>query len=496
MQEKNITLLKSQEIILNKMKDFIYNSSNRVFVLKGYAGTGKTTLMKFLIQDLRKNNRDFSLLSSTGRAAKILSDYTNAEASTIHSMIYKYIDLNQDLSNIDTSTAKVDTTGQLYLIFEPQILSNDNRNSCVYIIDEASMVTDIEEKDVVQVKFGSGRILKELLQYDTLPDSKFIFIGDPCQLQPVQGTFSPALSPAYIEKTFGLSVQEEHLTEIMRQDNSIISAGAYIRKLWNKAPEMESFYPNKVWGEPLFLSKYNDVVIHTDLADMENDYINNVKEKGYTDSVFISSSNAKCAEASNKFRKDLGFAGVVQKGDLLMVVQNQNATGLMNGDMVEVLSVQPENERVVRNVQTPNGYHTELFFREITVKELFSEKAHTTLLLENTLTTTHANLDSRQQSGLFLDFILRMRRNGITQKKQRDEFDRMMRLDPYLNALRCSYGYAITCHKAQGGGWNSVYIQVPRNITLKPTKSKYQWLYTALTRAKSQVHICKDFFIR
>lgn len=89
-----------------------------------------------------------------------------------------------------------------------------------------------------------------------------------------------------------------------------------------------------------------------------------------------------------------------------------------------------------------------------------------------------------------------MKRKGITQKKDKEQFDKAMRLDPYLNALRCNYGYAITCHKSQGGEWNNVYIQMPRNITRNPTKNKYQWFYTALTRAKYSVHICKDFFIK
>ena len=107
----------------------------------------------------------------------------------------------------------------------------------------------------------------------------------------------------------------------------------------------------------------------------------------------------------------------------------------------------------------------------------------------------HAGAD-RQQSGLFLDFIFRMQRKGINKKKNPDDFEKAMRKDPYLNALRCNYGYAITCHKAQGGEWNQVFIQMPRNITLNPTKNKYQWFYTAITRAKETVHLCKDFFIQ
>ena len=494
MEQNDITLTTSQQRILDRIHDFVFDSDNRVFILKGYAGTGKTTMMKFLIDDLSKQKQPFKLLSTTGRAAKILANHTDHEAGTIHSMVYKYMDFNKDLSEIDVTTAAVDTTGQLFLVFEPAILSNDNRKSMVYIVDESSMISDTEVLDPVQAMFGSGRLLKELLDFDTLPDSKFIFVGDPCQLPPVNGVASPALSAGYFTDVFQQSAQEGQLTEIMRQDNSIIAAGTYIRKLWAKAPDTESFYRSRVWGSALQFSSFEDIIIHDDLQEMERSYLETIRRNGYNDSIFICNSNAKCMETSEKIRKALGFEGCVQRGDLLMVVQNQLTTGLMNGDMVEVVNVGGV-EKVMKNITNQKGYSTELSFRAVRVKELFTEKEYDTLLLETTLTNRQNNLDARQQSGLFLDFILRMKRKGITQKMRKQEFDNAMQRDPYLNALRCNFGYAITCHKAQGGEWNSVYIQMPRNITLNPTKNKYQWLYTALTRAKDKVHVAKDFFI-
>lgn len=496
MSNTNIKLTKSQEAVLKQLKDFVFRSEDRVFILKGYAGTGKTTLMRFLIEALEKKEERYRLLSTTGRAAKILANHTDREATTIHSMIYRYKDFNKDLSNIDDKKASVDETGQLFLVFEPTVLSTEDRNRVVYIIDESSMISDMEDQDITQAKFGSGRILKELLDYDPYSESKFIFVGDPCQLPPILGTISPALTPAYFEQTFGLQCQEGNLTEIMRQDNSIIAAGAYLRKLWNTAPENENVYGTGVWGPALQLSAYGDVKIHFDISEMEQLYLQNIHEKGYTDSTFICSSNANCMKMSQKIRSSLGFSGSVQVGDLLMVTQNQLQTGLMNGDMVEVVGLSAETERTFKTVQTPDGYQTELIFREIQVKELFTNKVYSTLLMETILNESQVNLNSRQQSGLFLDFVIRMKRKGITQKKDKEQFDKAMRLDPYLNALRCNYGYAITCHKSQGGEWNNVYIQMPRNITRNPTKNKYQWFYTALTRAKYSVHICKDFFIK
>lgn len=231
------------------------------------------------------------------------------------------------------------------------------------------------------------------------------------------------------------------------------------------------------------------------MAELEEAYLKTIKKQGYNEAIFICSSNSQCYKQSAHFRAALGFTGSVQKGDLLLVVQNQATTGLMNGDMVEVMEVANDKERTMRNVMSPNGYHSQLFFREITVRELFTQRTITTLLLENILDSEQVNLDSRQQSGLFLDFILRMKQKGIDKKRNKKEFENAMMKDPYLNALRCNYGYAMTCHKAQGGEWNSVFIQMPRNITLRPTKNKYQWFYTALTRAKITVHLSKDFFI-
>ncbi len=149
-QQPKIDLIDSQKRVLKQMTDFVFDSDDRIFILKGYAGTGKTTLMRFLIEELKKRKQSFTLLSTTGRAAKILANHTDCSASTIHSMIYKFSDFNKDVSNLDPKTASIETTGQLFLVFEPSVLSNDDRDAIVYIIDEASMVSDFEQKDVVQ----------------------------------------------------------------------------------------------------------------------------------------------------------------------------------------------------------------------------------------------------------------------------------------------------------------------------------------------------------
>ncbi len=506
---KNIKLTESQERVFNKIKDFV-NSKDRIFILKGYAGTGKTTLMKFLVEYLKENEKNFELLSPTGRASKILANYTNCSASTIHSMIYCYKSFNRDIDDINDLYSPMNrNSNQLYLIFEPvtyEIIIRRQQeeakklgkkikeyNGKVYIIDESSMISDNPTKQIIQAKFGSGRLLYELLNYDTHKNSKFIFVGDPAQLPPVKDYFSPALDKDYIRKTFSYSVQEDNLTEIMRQQdtNTIIQAASNIRKLWENAPEEKvSYLPYKVWGI-LDIRKYKDVHILPNIDNLKEHYHNDIKQFGYNHSIFICRSNSACKQISDQIRKELGFTDILNKGDILMVCQNQHTTGLMNGDMIEVVNV------LETTIRTPyNRYRTPLTFTRIKVKELFTKKEYTTLLINETISSENNNLDKTQQTSLFIDFIARMKTKNITQKKNQEEFNYAMRKDPYLNALRCSYGYAVTCHKAQGGEWKNVYIQIPRNFTLNPTKEVYQWLYTAVTRAKEKVFFVDDFYFK
>ena len=486
-QQGKITLTTSQENVLKQILDFIDHPSDRIFILKGYAGTGKTTLMKFLIAKLKEREKHFRLLASTGRAAKILANLSgyNNSTSTIHSMIYSFNGLNREVEEKDEPSAGKD--GQLFLVFEPSQLDERNTPESVYIIDEASMVSDVATKDVTQAKFGEGRLLKELLDYDQRVGSKFIFVGDPCQLPPIEEYFSPALMADYFQQTFGMKAQEAQLTEIRRQQDAsgIVDASKQIRRLYNQAPAEKSAYgAQRLWGFLPF-SQYKDIRLHSDIETMTDDYVETFRTNGPNSAVCICRSNRGCNELSHSIREKLGMkAGTLQVGDLLMVIQNNLPTGLMNGDMVMVEEIDKRQEM-----------HGQLTFRLVKVKELFTGQTYTTLIIDEIIHQARLNLDSAQQQSLFLDFIMRLRKKGITQKNKK-AFQNAMLNDPYLNALRCVFGYAITCHKSQGGEWNDVYVHVPRNITLNPTKETYQWIYTAMTRARNTLHMVNDFFIR
>ena len=486
-ETSSIKLTTSQEKVLKQILTFVNDSPDRVFILKGYAGTGKTTLMKFLIQELTERNKHYRLLASTGRAAKVLANLSgsNGQTSTIHSMVYAFNGLNKEFDEKEEPIA--DKTGQLFLVFEPSHLDEDNEPETIYIIDEASMVSDVPAKDVAQAKFGDGRLLKELLEYDTRPGSKFIFVGDPCQLPPIEEYNSPALMPDYFRQQFGMTAHEAQLTEIMRQQgvSGIVDASKLIRGLYNSSPESSRAYGSqKLWGYLPF-RRFRNITLHQGLEAMLNDYVEKVQSDGLNSAICICRSNRDCSRLSTTIRQKLGLVeGRIQKGDLLMVIQNNMLTGLMNGDMVTVEEISPQTTTRAR-----------LTFRQMKVKELFTGKTYTSLVIEEVAYQGRLNLDSQQQQALFVDFILRMREKGITQKNKK-VFYEAMRRDPYLNALRCVFGYAITCHKSQGGEWEDVYVHVPRNITLNPTKETYQWIYTSMTRARQTLHMIDDFYIR
>lgn len=481
MATEKIKLTPDQTRVMSRILDFL-GSSDRVFILKGYAGTGKTTLLRFLIKELDRLNYNYRLVAPTGRAAKVMANISEstAGATTIHSMIYSFSGLDEE--KLPQDTPAVDATGQLLLNFEPVKISHDY--STVYIIDESSMIADIEAKDPTQAKFGSGKLLTELMEYDANPGSKYIFVGDPCQLPPVEQYFSPALMPEYFKQHFGVGVQQEQLTQIMRQDddNDIVTASKRIRTLWSQAPESKEEYgARKLWGKLPF-HNHSNIQFHSNKDQMVEHYVQSIKEDGLNHGVMICRSNKACNELSSTIRDMLGHRpGTIQEGDLLLVSQNNLITGLVNGDLVVVT-------RVTDQLVSMAG----LRFRYIRVKDLATSNEFNSWIIEDILFQAQPNLDKVQQTALFTDFIVRMNREGIGRKSPLF-YDKMMH-DPYLNALRCNYGYAVTCNKAQGGEWDEVYIDMPRNITLNPAKPDYQWVYTAMTRARKTLHLVDDFF--
>lgn len=467
-------LTSTQEQVFKRFKLFIQSDERSIFILKGYAGTGKTTLIRHFIKELKEQDKSYCLMASTGRAAKILTNITKVQASTIHSIIYSFKDFNQDLEEIvkQEKETGIDKTGQLYLTFELSPVVNSNQK--VYIIDESSMISDAIDPEATQALFGSGKLLTDLMTYD--PNGKFVFVGDECQLPPIVEDISPALHTWYFREHFNLDATETYLSEIVRQaeGNTIIAASQRIRELYANPPKVR-------WGK-LPLKNYADIYVHSELQSMINTYIRQIKDGDYNKATFITSANYKCNQLNHQIRESLNRSETLQVGDLLLVTQNNIISGFMNGDMVVV--------EQIRNIRYQKAG---LSFLMIEVRDLATNRRFSQFIIEDILYGNAPNLSQQQQQALFIDFYIRMREIGIKQKDP--AFRDKLNSDPYLNALRCVFGYTLTCHKAQGGEWPEVYVDFPRNITFEPTPAKFQWAYTAITRAKEKLHLVNDFFI-
>lgn len=491
MAEQDFQLRPQQQWMMKQLQDFCAGTA-RVFILSGYAGTGKTTLLREFARWLESQSytnaatlgkalrhamsKLFVPLASTGRAAQVLTDKIGQNAATVHSWIYYFNGFNQDIAEMAHSIESnrgVDSTGQLLLDFTFEPLEDYDAQT-IYIIDEASMISDTEDPAPAQAKFGSGKLLSDLISFD--PHGKFVFVGDECQLPPVNGQGSPALSAAYISSHFHVKVMGGRLTDITRQDsgNDIIMAAARMRKLCANPPGVR-------WGK-FPLRGYSHIGLVGSQLELVSRYVDEVDSHGYNYTTLITGTNKNCNMLSRLIRKQLGFTSQrLMVGELLLVTQNNLATRLMNGDMVRVKSIGNRMERA------------HLTFVDVEVEEVASGCCYRSLLIEDIVYSNATNLSQVEQKSLFFDFFHRERSKGISQKDER--FNQDLMRDPFLNALRCVYGYAITCHKSQGGEWPKVYLDIPRFFSHEPKRETYQWLYTAMTRASETLYVADGFFI-
>lgn len=470
-----MVLTQGQQKAFDSFKTFLHSKNDRVFILKGYAGTGKTTLVKRFIALLQQREQAFTLLASTGRAAKILTNATDFPAKTVHSQIYTFTDLNQDLEKVadERETVKVDKSGQLLLNFE-LTPKDETEETCIYIVDEASMIADAVEKNATQALFGSGKLLSDLFKYDMR--SKYVFVGDMCQLPPVAQSLSPALSAEYISEHFGYHCVQEELTEVVRQsaDVDIVRSAHRMRNL---------YYNPQPWKWAKFpMRGFKDIHILNSQATLINEYIKRVKQFGFNKATMLGFSNKQCDTTTQILRPAFGHhTSTLEVGDLLLVTQNNLLSGLMNGDLVVVEEVTVQERRAG------------MTFLNVSVKELFTQKSFSQLMIADVLYGNQTNLTQHQQKELFVDYYYRMKDKGIGQSSP--QFNKTMLKDPYLNALRAVYGYALTCHKAQGGEWDHVFLDIPRNVPALEKPYVYQWLYTAMTRARKALYIVDDFWV-
>lgn len=475
-QKYNLT--SDQAKLVEKLDSFLLNE-NQFFILKGYAGTGKTFLMKGLSEYLTAIKRNFMIAAPTGRAAKIISEKTHQEAKTIHKMIY-----SETLMQVDENIGKIDS-----LKFRFELNLNIDSIDTVYIIDEASMVSNVRDESEF-LSFGSGQLLKDLILYANfgtkLSNRKIIFIGDSAQLPPINMNYSPALSVEYLINNFGGKATAVELKEVVRHktESGILKNATNIRNSISRNFKTE-----------LNISNSNDV-IHLKTKDLLSNYISELDSNSFDKQVIIAHSNSSVKELNDLIRSHY-FPGkkTISKNDLILLTKNNYnySIDLFNGDFGRVYSVGLESEtiNVIFKRKTKYNdlktYNIFLTFRNVCLTFQDSKKGFHQIyckIIENLLYSKNGQLLPEEQMALFVDFIKRHPKLKAGTIEFKDE----LKIDPYFNALQIKFGYAVTCHKAQGGEWKKVFVDCNAKMG-KSNSTYFRWLYTAITRAKDKLFV-------
>ncbi len=477
----HINLTNDQRNALEKLHAFL-ESDERIFILQGYAGSGKTTLLKGFVQYLQSFEKRYQLMAPTGRAAKVINQMTGFESTTIHKGIYSY----EELKEIKKSEDENDVS----FLYQYKIRNNPQLHDSVLIVDEASMVSDILNEGEF-FRFGSGHLLKDLFSYARIQEtnikSKVVFVGDPAQLPPIGMNFSPALKPDYINKTYGVSASVAELKEVKRQDskNGILLSATKIRKC------LTSGY-------------FNDFDLRENKQDIFNppysDYLETYKSQ-QDQKIIICYKNKTALDLNRAIRSDkFGDDLHIQASDTVIIGGNNYRLGIMNGEFAVVSESSPSVEsREVRFYEKGGKRQSvKLTWRSISLvlpDENNQPKTINGFILENYLYGDNY-LKPEEQKALYIDF-----KNRHPQLKiGTEEFKDAIIDDKYFNCILLKYGYAVTCHKAQGGEWANAFVfwdrgtkdnfnfyESEHNLSGKTNPDFYRWAYTAVTRASSRL---------
>ena len=455
-----------QNKVFEQIKAFL-NSDASVFILRGYAGTGKTTMVK-VIADYIEQSRQLAMMAPTGRAARVLAMKTGHTATTIHKAIY---------AKAHVEPKKVKNIAESEFKFVFSINNSENGGNIVAIVDEASMVCSRKIEHELFM-FGTDNLMEDLLTF-VRPNfgGKVIFVGDPAQLPPVGESVSNALRAEYFKEK-GLKVIEAELTEVLRQkDDSVILKNAMmIRDLLKKDKRNQ-----------LVFEEQKDDVETVPSEQFLDKYLNYRKESGKHDSVIICYSNKSANRYNRDIRKSLYGGDVpLQENDILLITQNNYRLDRMNGEFVPVLSI---GERIQQSapVYAQIGGKKErivitLNFIKVTVPN-GDGYPMPCMLLEDLLTSDTATISIDENRALYINFCMRNPRL----KQGTESFAEALLNDEYYNAIRAKYGYAVTGHKCQGGEWGKVFVDYTGRTGLDD--DSLRWAYTATTRAQKTLYV-------
>ena len=441
-----------QLFALNILADFLLSANeNSALLLKGYAGTGKTSLVGALVKTMSGLKQKSVLLAPTGRAAKVLSNYAGQQAFTIHKKIYRQDAFSNDLS-----------------AFHP---SDNLHKDTLFIVDEASMISN---QGIDSHYFGSGRLLDDLIHYVYSGENcRLMLMGDTAELPPVMQVESPALQ-ADILKGYNLQVDEIQLTEVVRQD---LNSGI----LYNATLLRGSLRNNRVEIYPKLTVKGFADIQMINGSELIEAISNAYSKDGLDDTIVISRSNKRANIYNNGIRNQILYREEeLSTGDRLMIVKNnyfwtrnnKEIDFIANGEIVQVLRV--------RNESHLYGFR----FCDVTVRFQDYDMELDIKILLDTLQTEAPALPKELNDKLFYTILEDYQDISTKSGKMKK-----MKENPHYNVVQVKYAYAITCHKAQGGQWKNVFLDIGYMTEEMLGENFYRWLYTAMTRATDRLYL-------
>jgi exodeoxyribonuclease-5 len=450
-----------QSELFGKLHKFLISEDgDECFILKGYAGTGKTTVVSALVKALRYYNFKSVLLAPTGRAAKVITAYSGRNAFTIHKRIYR----KKAAFNMDEGFS----------------LGDNIVDNTLFIVDEASMVSD-------EIGFGQrSSLLYDLLRFVyNGKNCKLMLVGDTAQLPPVGSEDSPALDVKLMKDKFGLTVHTFELTDVLRQqkDSGILYNATRVRDMIRKKREQLPQLTTK---------NYPD--IHRMAGDTLVEELNYAYNKYGDDSTLLICRSNKNANAYNQQIRNriLYREEELTGGDQVMVVRNNyfwfndkeegSTAFIANGDIGRI--------RRVRRIEDMYGYRfadVQLEFTDYTEDPVLECK-----VLLNTLYTEAPALPAEEQKKFYQEIM----KDYDYIPAKRDKWEELKK-NPYYNALQIKFAYAVTCHKAQGGQWDAVFVDQGFLTEEMVNTDFLRWFYTACTRATQELYLVnfnKKFF--
>ena len=457
VQNLSFTPTSDQEAVARHLQAFTQSEKlNPVYILKGYAGTGKTSMLSAYVRTLKQTNIPVVLLAPTGRAAKVLSNYTGYSAHTVHRFIYLFITNKDGVTSIT--------------------LTRNKLNNAVFIIDEASMIGDINQSN--NSIFSRTSLLDDVMKYIfSQQGNKLILVGDTAQLPPVGTSLSPALDINTLLNSYSITAFEYEMKEVMRQS---LNSG-----ILTSATTLRTRIKNKDTTFPFFniKPKSNDITIISDAGIFEELLIDSFTGNSMEDGIIICRSNKQANNYNSQIRnRILMREAEIDAGDLMMIVKNNyywldkdsKAGFIANGDII----------RIVRYKETKELYGFRFANVDIQLVDYPEEKEMNVVLLLDTITANSPGLADADNKLLFTN----VEQDYMSYPNRRTRIEKV-KANPYYNALHVKFSYAMTCHKTQGGQWPNVFVDkgyIKDNVI---DNEYLRWLYTATTRATNNLYL-------